>query len=137
MKVFQSRIGWELWGAVAVIFIYILIATGAVWLVTIGLLGIACFFLMMTLRTSYIITADTLIVRCWPFVKIPIPIGSIHRIHDTWNPIASPAASYLGRIEVHYGVGRSCIISPKDKSGFVSELLSKNNSILTFEVKRT
>lgn len=105
------------------------------WQVAACILLVALFFACMVLGTTYAVGKDTLVVKCWPVVNMEIAINSIHRIRDTWSPLSSPAASYFGRIEVHYGRGRTCIISPKDKKAFIEHLLSKNKSILTFEVK--
>lgn len=89
----------------------------------------------MIFKTRYVISGDKLLVKCWPVINLEIDIESIHRIRKTWNPLSSPAASYLGRIEVNYGAGKSCIISPKDKHKFIEDLLKKNRSILTFEAR--
>lgn len=134
MKVYQSRIGWELWGPVVLLFGYIIYRTNAAWPVLLLLLLTALFMVTMVLKTRYAISDDKLIVKCWPVIEVAIEIKSIHRIRNTWNPLSSPAASYIGRIEVHYDKGRSCIISPRNKKGFIEDLLSRNKSILTFEV---
>lgn len=135
MKVYRSRIGWEIWGPAILLFGFIIYKTNGLWVVWLILAVIAFFIAMMVIRTRYIISGDKLSVQCWPVIDFEIDIKSIHRIRTTWNPLSSPAASYIGRIEVHYASGKSCIISPKDKAGFIEELLKRNQSILTFEAK--
>ena len=132
MKVYRSRIGWEIWGPVVLIFALIVYQTNGAWPVVIGLLLVGSFITAMVLGTRYVISGETLTVKCWPVISQEIDIKSIYRIRRTWNPLSSPAASYIGRIEVHYDTGKSCIISPKDSQKFVNDLLERNKSILTF-----
>ncbi|MBD3724807.1 MAG: PH domain-containing protein, partial [Flavobacteriaceae bacterium] len=41
--------------------------------------------------------------------------------------LSTPASSLTDRIEVFYGNSKSIVISPKDKQGFVDELLKQNS----------
>ena len=134
MKVYRSRIGWEIWGPVVLLFAWIVYQADGTWPILVALFLTGSFIAAMVLRTRYVISGDTLIVKCWPVISLEIDIKSIHRIRRTWNPLSSPAASYIGRIEVHYDRGKSCIISPNDRQGFIEDLLERNKSILTFEV---
>ena len=131
MKVYRSRIGWEIWVPVVLLFTWIVYQTDGAWPILLALVLAGSFILIMVLRTRYVISGEMLIVKCWPVINLEIDIKSIHRIRRTWNPLSSPAASYIGRIEVHYDRGKSCIISPKDRHGFIADLLERNKSILT------
>lgn len=133
MKVYRSRIGWEIWGPVFLLFAFIVYQTGAAWPILIALFLTGLFLVTMVVRTRYVISGEILSVKCWPVFSLEIEIRSIHRIRKTWSPLSSPAASYIGRIEVHYDTGKSCIISPKDRQGFIKALLERNKSILTTE----
>lgn|SRR5690349_3157281 len=133
MKVYRSRIGWELWGPTIALFALIVYKSGAAWPVVVALFLVGAFICRMVLNTVYIVSDKMLIIKCWPLIYVNIDIDSIHRIRRTWNPISSPAASYLGRIEIHYANGKSCIISPKDRKNFIAALREKNRSILAFE----
>ena len=135
MKIYRSRIGWEIWGPAALLFGFCVYKTNAFLPAILFLLLIALFLVTMVLKTRYIISGDKLFVKCWPVIDLGIDIKSIHRIRKTWSPLSSPAASYFGRIEVFYDMGKSTIISPKDKKAFIADLVSRNKSILTFEVK--
>ncbi len=55
-------------------------------------------------------------------------IEKIKSITKTNNPISAPAASF-DRIEINYGEFNSVIISPKDKIGFIKELIKINPNI--------
>ena len=135
MKIYRSRIGWELWGPTIFLFAFIIYKSHAVWPVMLLVLMLGWFFVAMVLKMRYVISDDKLFVKAWPIMNLEIDIRSIHRISRTWNPLSSPAASYFGRIEVHYDNGKSCIISPRDKDRFIGDLLDRNKYILTFEVK--
>lgn len=137
MKTYRSRIGWEIWIPVAFIFgieAYIFIIN-SIW---IGLAIITC---IATLIVFYLITmkyiisnGEKFIIKSW-FSNYEIDIKSIHRIRKTSNPISSPAASFIGRIEIHYNNGKTIIISPNQKEEFISDLLYINKAILTFEAR--
>ena len=137
MKVYHSRIGWEIWipvlliiGAEAYIFI-----SNRIWpgLIILALLSAA--MVTMLIKTRYTISDDNkLNVKCWFMIDLDIDIKSIHRIRKTNNIIASPAAAWIGRIEVFYDTGKSTIISPKHRKEFIADLVARNKSILTFEV---
>lgn len=62
------------------------------------------------------------------FFSKSLEIKSIKRIVETRNPITSPALS-LDRIELIYNRFGSVLISPKDKKGFIQELIKVNPGI--------
>jgi hypothetical protein len=130
-KVYWSRIGWELVIPTLALFVFIIYKTGGMWQIVLTLLPIAAFIGSTMFATRYIVSGNKLIIKCGPVVYSEINIGSIHRIRNTFSPLASPAASIFGRMELHYGKGRTSIISPQRKEEFVRDLLSRNNAILT------
>lgn len=137
MKTFKSRIGWELWGPVGLLFFIMgyFSFLRNVWPVLILLTVLVIFITMMIINTSYTISSDSkLIIRCWFLSRQEIDIHSIRKIERSTNPISSPAASLIGRLEVQYGNGNYVIISPNDKKTFIDNLLHINKSILVKEV---
>lgn len=89
------------------------------------------FILIMYLLydTNYIITIGNLKVNSGFIVNKNIPIAEIKSIKKTDSILSAPAASLTDRIEVFYGNSKSIVISPKDKQGFVEELLKQNSDI--------
>lgn len=137
MKVYRTRIGWEIWIPVMFIigFEAYLFISNEVWpgLVILALFSSA--MVTLIIKTRYIISDDNkLNVKCWFMFDLDIDIKSIHRIRKTYNPLSSPAAALIGRIEVFYDNGKSIIISPKQKKEFIADLVGRNKSILKFEV---
>lgn len=70
--------------------------------------------------TKYTISAPMLIVQSGPF-RWQIPIAEITRIEPTRNPLSSPALS-LDRLRITYGRSKACMVSPRDKDAFITEL---------------
>ncbi|PBQ33440.1 hypothetical protein CNR22_17200 [Sphingobacteriaceae bacterium] len=76
----------------------------------------------------YKIIEDRLLISSGPFYKLEIPISSIYKIEETWGIIKSPAAS-TDRLELFYNKFDSVMISPQDKTGFISALKEINQEI--------
>jgi membrane protein YdbS with pleckstrin-like domain len=72
--------------------------------------------------TRYALEPGQLRVQSGPF-KWRIPIADITAITPTSNPLSSPALS-LDRLRIDYGKGRSVMISPRDKQGFLGAMES-------------
>jgi hypothetical protein len=72
------------------------------------------------LTTCYTLAGDQLLVQSGPF-RTRVPIGEITAITPTSNPLSSPALS-LARLRIDYGQGRSVMISPADRAGFLADL---------------
>jgi Bacterial PH domain len=90
------------------------------WIV-LALLLIVPVLLLWIFTTTYYVVSDTeLLVRCGP-LRIRIPLSQISGIQKTRNPLSSPALS-LDRLAISYGRGKSCMISPKDQTGFLEAL---------------
>jgi hypothetical protein len=80
-------------------------------------------FLLITsvlLRTYYAVDGDTLIIVSGPIRRI-VDISTITGVTTTRNPISSPALS-LDRIRIHYGNGKSIMVSPQDKPNFLKAI---------------
>jgi len=74
----------------------------------------------LLMATHYTLEDTELRVRSGPF-RWSVPIREITAITPTRNPLSSPALS-LDRLRIDYGRGRSLMISPADKDGFLREL---------------
>ena len=132
MKKFPSKIGWEIWVPVAVLFSILGVAmtVKGVWPGLIVLASVSMFITALIRNTDYTITSDRkLVIRSWFLVHEVIDIANINSIAKSSSPISSPAASYLGRLEIRYNYGNSIIISPVGKEQFIESLLAINKSI--------
>jgi hypothetical protein len=79
------------------------------------------------LSTSYVISADTLSVRCMLFRK-SIPLSSISRLRGSRDLRSSPALS-LYRIEVLAGTD-SVLVSPSEQQDFVDAIRARQPSVV-------
>ena len=85
-------------------------------------LGIDGLMLWVLYGTGYTITSDQLVIRCGPFT-FPVPLNEINAVTPTRNPLSSPACSF-DRLKIAYlDSMRTIMISPKDKSGFLSTIV--------------
>lgn len=93
---------------------------GARWL----MVGITLLVILLigsvVLRTYYRIDGDTLLIVSGPF-RWRVPIGEIHSIESTHNPLSSPALS-LDRLRIRFSGRKSIMISPADKPRFLRAL---------------
>jgi membrane protein YdbS with pleckstrin-like domain len=76
--------------------------------------------------TQYVVTNDRLLVRSGIF-SLDISLADITKIEPTRNPLSAPAWS-LDRLSISYGQGKSCMISPKDKTRFLGLLRERGVS---------
>ena len=76
--------------------------------------------LWLLLSTRYVLGHGQLQILSGPF-KWRIPVARITTITPTSNPLSSPALS-LDRLRVDYGVGKSVMISPRNKQQFVKDV---------------
>ena len=103
-----------------------LVVVGASWseglLVVSLLVGMDSLMLWVLYGTGYTIKPDRLLVRCGPFT-FPVTLHGIDSITPTRSPWSSPACS-LDRLKIVYGLSQqSIMISPVDKSGFLSAIV--------------
>jgi hypothetical protein len=71
--------------------------------------------------TCYDVTRESLIVRCGP-VRSTIPLTSIRAIKPSRSMSSAPALS-LDRLELELDSGRKVLISPLERSAFLSALV--------------
>jgi membrane protein YdbS with pleckstrin-like domain len=90
------------------------IAVAVVTLLVLGLL-----FSIFT-RTHYTIADGELRIVSGPFRRT-VPLADITSIEPTRNPLSSPALS-LDRLKVSYGDKKYVLVSPADKTGFLSAI---------------
>jgi len=110
-----------------------LVVAGASWseglLVVSLLVGMDSLMLWVLYGTGYTITPDRLLIRCGPFT-FPVIIHGIDSITPTRSPWSSPACS-LDRLKIVYGLShQSVMISPSDKSGFLSAIVQQCPSLI-------
>jgi hypothetical protein len=134
-KIFESKKDlWLmaiLWGAVLVnivacsLFVYYgcppFVWTFPLLIIVGGLLPLWILF-----TTKYTFTGDKLLISCGP-MRVSLNVKEIESITPTRNPLSSPALS-LDRLLIKYSGGKSVMVSPMDKEGFVSEITSRKNS---------
>lgn len=99
------------------------------WVVFAIMLGTFSLIMYLLYDTNYTITKGNLKVHSGFLVNKNIPISQIKSIIKTDSILSAPAASITDRIEIFYNNSNSIVISPKDKQGFVDELLKQNAEI--------
>ncbi|UEG55384.1 PH domain-containing protein [Mucilaginibacter daejeonensis] len=62
------------------------------------------------------------------FVNLNIDANTIKSVKATRNPLSAPAIS-LDRLEIAYGKYDTIMVSPKDRTGFIAQLLNDHPSI--------
>jgi len=105
-----------------------LLVAGVSWteLLLVGslLVGMDSLMLWVLYGTGYTITPDRLLIRCGPF-GFCVRLDAIDSITPTRSPWSSPACS-LDRLKIVYGVSQqSVMISPAEKSGFLSAIVQR------------
>lgn len=76
--------------------------------------------LWLLASTYYRVSAGSLDVRSGPF-RWTIPLNEITEVRKSRSALSSPALS-LDRMEVKYGRGRSILLSPRDRGGFLKAI---------------
>ncbi len=90
------------------------------WWVGIPVILIYGFVIWIFRTTYYVIEGSELLVRSGPF-RWRVTISEIDDILPTRNPLSSPALS-LDRLKISYSNGRSIMISPADREGFLKAI---------------
>lgn len=125
------KIGWELLiplNLIALLSIYGGISEEKWSAVIMGILiGIFVNYMFFSIR--YFTDKDFLYIRNGIFGTQKINIHHITTIEKTWNPLASPAPSIFGRVEIYWPVGNFTIISPKNFEELKNALLEINPNI--------
>ncbi|MDB2438176.1 PH domain-containing protein [Hellea sp.] len=124
MKVYKSKI--DLWlmgllvGSLTLPIILSLIFSEAFWFTFVICGSMLALTAWLYWATQYKVSATNISVHGGLF-KINIPLDTIKSVKKTRNPMASPAFS-LDRLEIAYGRNQKVLISPKDKTGFLSDI---------------
>ncbi len=94
-------------------------------------IGMDFLMLWVLYGTGYSITPERLIIRCGPFT-LPVTINRIESITPTRSLWSSPACS-LDRLKIVYGVSEQAVlISPVDKSEFLSAIVQQCPTLVIF-----
>jgi hypothetical protein len=130
MTVYRSKIGLEfviplalLLGTEAFIMIY-----KQLWGGLFIVLLVAAFISYVFRSIYYVINNGSLEIHGSSLFYAAIDIASIKSVAETNNILGSPAAS-IDRLKIEYNKYDSVMISPKDKYGFVNELIGLNPNI--------
>ncbi len=103
------------------------VSSPAAWLTAAFIAGTGIGLPLWLLRTTrYTLDGAQLGIRPGPF-KWTIPLADITAIAATSNPAASPALA-LDRLRITYGVGRSVMISPRNKAQFMRDIETARGS---------
>jgi hypothetical protein len=130
-KKYKSGISYWLLNILLIVFSTVsilLYIDGVPWYAYLLIIILFVFILQLFVNTYYIIEGDVLKIRSGFLYKLNIDIHQIKRIEETNSPLSSPAASF-DRIEITYNKFDSVIISPKEKLGFIQDILQINPSI--------
>ena len=130
MKKYPSKISYGL------VFFILAVLVGStipmisppVWLGLIINLVIIAFVLHLFWSTNYTIEGTSLKIRSGFVVNKKIEIDTIRMILESNSPISAPAVSF-DRLEIKYNKFDSILISPKDKSEFISHITLLNSKI--------
>lgn len=98
------------------------------WIVLIINLLVLLFIVHIFSTTYYLVDGRFLIVRSGFIVNKKIDINSVKSIKETNSMISAPALSF-DRLEVNWGKFSGIVISPRDKHGFVAEMIRINPQI--------
>jgi hypothetical protein len=128
---FSSKVDWWYFATMGLVVVATSIAATPVvlagrWWIAATLLAPIALMVWNLLSTSYLITDDSLTVRCLLFRKT-VPLAQVTKLRASRDPSASPALS-LDRVEVLYGTG-SVLISPKDKRGFIHAIRAQQPAV--------
>lgn len=126
MKTFNSKVDRWLIILFAIVFGYPIVdgLLSKQFGLSITMLGFLVIIGILFSKIKYVIEGQ--ILKIW---RIKVEINSIKRIYKTRNPLSSPALS-LDRIAIVYNKYDEVLISPKNKQGFIEELLKINPDIL-------
>lgn len=87
----------------------------------------------IVLRITYVITGNTLTVKCSFVMKKDFDIRNIKSIKPSYSFVASAGAS-LDRLAIRFDNSRDVLlISPKDKQGFIDHICRVNPGVTLLE----
>lgn len=125
MSVYKSKVDWWLIILIGGVFCYPIVdgMMTQEYVLSLVFVGLSLLVFLMFRTIQYKIDGHHL--RIW---TTKIDIHSIKKVYRTNNPLSSPALS-LDRIAIVYNKYDEILISPKDRSAFIAELLSINPTI--------
>ena len=125
MSVYKSKVDWWLILLIGGILCYPIVdgIMTQEYVLSLVFVGLSLLVFLMFRTVKYKI--DGKYLRIW---TTKIDIHSIKKVYRTNNPLSSPALS-LDRIAIVYNKYDEILISPKDRSAFIAELLSINPNI--------
>jgi len=130
--VYRSKFGWELFlpiaGVLMALSVLISLQDNAWPGLAIVLLSFG-FILHLFLNTHYTIENNQLTIVCGFIYRKQLDIAAITGISASNNILSSPATS-LDRLEIVWGKHQKVLVSPKNKTEFLSHLQSINLSII-------
>lgn len=93
------------------------------------MLGSTALCIQLFLATYYVIDRSMLTINTgFLYKRKKIPVASIRKIEKTRTLVSAPAPSF-DRLEIFYNRFDSVVISPKDKPGFIANLIKLNPEI--------
>lgn len=125
--VYRSKI--DLWIAVVLVLSIVVSIAGAgmalhttptafAWLISLLIVVVGGALPVWIITTTYYqIDGRVLFISSGP-VRLSVPIENIVSITPSSDLLSSPALS-LDRLRIDYGLGKSVMISPRDKEGFI------------------
>jgi hypothetical protein len=136
MSYFKSRIGPEIAIPVGIVLFGGLILSSAVknWIGVVIIFLAMIFVLHVFLATWYEIKGNLLHIKCGFLIDKEVNINEIVSVKETFNPLSAPATS-LDRLEIKLQGKDSILVSPKDKPGFIRELLAVKPGITVMRRK--
>lgn len=125
MKIYRSKLGPELILTLLVILgsVFGLMVYTTNWPGITIILVTTLFIAHLFMTTSYQIQGSQLRIRSGFIVDKTVDINTIKKVIATRNIMSAPAAS-LDRLELTYNRYDAVLVSPKDKAGFINELLT-------------
>ncbi len=129
MKKYQSGVSYGLFGVIFLVLVVPLFFSPFNGLVLFINGMVLLFVNHLISNTYYLVENEKLTIKSSFLVNKKIDIMSITKISETNSLISSPAAS-LDRLEIVYEGNNSILISPKDKSSFINDVLKINDKII-------
>ncbi|MCU0706793.1 MAG: PH domain-containing protein [Pirellula sp.] len=131
---YSSKIDWWILGILLLVpmvglaIIVMAISDGvwpAAWIGGGVLAFVVCLYGLCVFPMRYGVNETALEIRCGVF-RWCVPLANIREVIPTNNPLSSPALS-LDRLWIQYGPKwfQAVMISPKDKSQFITDLASR------------
>lgn len=93
------------------------------------LLPLTFYIFYSSRKLKYVLSSDYLIITEGLFINRKIPVKDIRKIAEVYSVMNTPAATSYDRLEIFYNTYDSIMISPKDREGFINNILTLNNKV--------